>query len=86
MVPRNNYVHSTDQWAIKMGSRCSYRSSGYFLPSWYFFAFSGRFTPTTVTGDHTWYLVVNRTYGTQKKLYICLFLLTVFGPIYSGPP
>ena len=26
--------------------------------------------------------IVNRTYGTHKNLYIYLFLLTIFGPIY----
>ena len=26
--------------------------------------------------------IVNRTYGAHKKLYIYLFLLTIFGPIY----
>jgi len=30
--------------------------------------------------------IVNRTYGKHKNLYICLFLLTIFGPIYYGPP
>ena len=30
--------------------------------------------------------IVNRTYDTHKKLYISLFLLTIFGPIYYGPP
>ena len=30
--------------------------------------------------------IVNRTYGAHKKLYFCLYLLTVFGPIYYGPP
>ena len=30
--------------------------------------------------------LVNRTYGGHKKLYIHLFLLTVFGPIYHRPP
>jgi len=31
--------------------------------------------------------IVNRTYGTDKDLlYIYLFLLTIFGPIYYGPP
>ena len=29
--------------------------------------------------------VVNRTYGTHTNLYICLFLLTVFGPIHFAP-
>ena len=29
--------------------------------------------------------IVNRTYGTYKKLYIYLFLRTISGPIYSGP-
>ena len=28
---------------------------------------------------------LNRTYGKHKKLYISLFLLTTFGPIYYGP-
>lgn len=31
-------------------------------------------------------MIVNRTYGTHKNLYIYLFLLTIFGPIYYGPP
>ena len=31
--------------------------------------------------------IVNRTYGThKKKLYIYLFMLTIFGPICYGPP
>ena len=30
--------------------------------------------------------IVNRTYGVHKKLHIYLFLLTIFGPIYYGPP
>ena len=30
--------------------------------------------------------IVNRTYGTYKNLYISLFLLTIFGPIYYRPP
>ena len=30
--------------------------------------------------------IINRTYGTHKKLYISLVLLTVFGPINYGPP
>ena len=30
--------------------------------------------------------ILNRTYGTDKKLYISLFLPTIFGPIYYGPP
>ena len=30
--------------------------------------------------------IVNRTYGIHKNLYICLFLLKTFGPIYYGPP
>ena len=29
---------------------------------------------------------LNRTYGTHKNLYISLFLLTTFGPVYYGPP
>ena len=30
--------------------------------------------------------IVNRTYGTHKHLHIFLFLLTIFDPIYYGPP
>ena len=30
--------------------------------------------------------IVNRTYGIPKNLYISLFSLTIFGPIYFGPP
>ena len=30
--------------------------------------------------------IVNRTYGTHKNLHIYLFLLTIVGPIYCGPP
>ena len=30
--------------------------------------------------------IVKRTYGMHKNLYISLFLLTRFGPIYYGPP
>ena len=30
--------------------------------------------------------IVSRTYGTQKNLYISLFLLAIFGPIYYDPP
>ena len=30
--------------------------------------------------------ILNRTYGTHKNLYKSLFLLTIFGPIYYGPP
>ena len=30
--------------------------------------------------------ILNRTHGTHKNLYISLFLLTIFGPIYYGPP
>ena len=29
---------------------------------------------------------VNRTYVTLKNLYISLFLLAIFGPVYYGPP
>ena len=29
--------------------------------------------------------IVKRTYDIHKKLYISLFLFTVFGPIYYGP-
>ena len=45
--------------------------------------------------DHIWLTdatfrgggaIVNRTYDTHKNLYIYLFLLTMFGPIYYGPP
>ena len=31
-------------------------------------------------------IIVNRAYGTHKKLYVCRVLLTIFGPIYNGPP
>ena len=31
-------------------------------------------------------VIVNRIYGTHKNLYIYLFLITIFGPIYYGPP
>ena len=31
-------------------------------------------------------IVVNRTYDTHKNTYIYLILLTIFGPIYYGPP
>ena len=27
----------------------------------------------------------NRTYGLHKNLYVYLFLLAIFGPIYYGP-
>ena len=30
--------------------------------------------------------IVYRAYGTHKNLYIYLFLLTIFGPVYYGPP
>ena len=30
--------------------------------------------------------IVNRTYGAHKTLYVFLFLLTIFGPSYCGPP
>ena len=30
--------------------------------------------------------ILNRTYGPYTNLYISLFLLTIFGPIYYGPP
>ena len=30
--------------------------------------------------------IVDRTYGIHKNLYIYLFLLRIFGPIYYGPP
>ena len=30
--------------------------------------------------------IVNRTYGTLKNLCISVFLLSIFGPIYYGPP
>ena len=31
-------------------------------------------------------IIVNRTYGTHKNLHIYVFSLTIFGPIYYGPP
>ena len=30
--------------------------------------------------------IVNRTYGIDENLYIHLFLRSIFGPIYDGPP
>ena len=30
--------------------------------------------------------ILNRTYVKHKNLYISLFLLTIVGPIYYGPP
>ena len=30
--------------------------------------------------------IVNRTYGTDEDLCIYLFLITLVGPIYYGPP
>ena len=33
-----------------------------------------------------WGTTLNRTYGTYKKLYMSLFLPTIFDPIYYGPP
>ena len=33
-----------------------------------------------------WGTVVNRTYGKNKNLYMYLFLLKIYGPIYYGPP
>ena len=30
--------------------------------------------------------ILNGAYGTDKNLYISLFLLTIFGPIYCCPP
>ena len=30
--------------------------------------------------------ILNRTYSTYKNLYILLFLLSIFGPIYCSPP
>ena len=30
--------------------------------------------------------ILKRTYGTHETLYISLFLLPIFGPIYNGPP
>ena len=44
------------------------------LSLWYF-------QPSTITGDHSKYLVPGRTYGTPKNLCTSVFLLTTFGPI-----
>ena len=53
------------------------------VPGIIFFSLSCiTFSKPSITWDHT----VNRTYGTHKKLYISLFLLTIFGPTYYGPP
>ena len=30
--------------------------------------------------------ILNRTHGIHQNLYISLFLPTIFGPIYYGPP
>ena len=30
--------------------------------------------------------ILNRTYGEHKNLYVSLFVPTMFGPIYYGPP
>ena len=30
--------------------------------------------------------IVNRTYDTHIKTYVSLFLPTIFGPMYYGPP
>ena len=30
--------------------------------------------------------IVNSTYGTHNHIYMYLFLLTIFGLIYYGPP
>ena len=30
--------------------------------------------------------IVNRTYGTSKNLCSYLFLVTIGGPVYYGPP
>ena len=30
--------------------------------------------------------VVNRIYGAHKNIYIYIILLSIFGPIYYGPP
>ena len=35
---------------------------------------------------YLWGTIVNRTYGTHKKLYIFIFLPSIFGSIYHGPP
>ena len=32
------------------------------------------------------YTILNRIHGTHKNLYTSLFFLTMFGPIYYGPP
>ena len=32
------------------------------------------------------YQIPGRTYGTHENLYISIFLLTIFGYIYYGPP
>ena len=30
--------------------------------------------------------IVDRTYDTNENLYIYVFSLTIFGPVYYGPP
>ena len=43
--------------------------------------FHGKRAVFNITGT-----ILNRTYGTHKNLHISLFLLTIFGPTYYGPP
>ena len=74
-----------------------YRANQYHVGGWEEreFLYSGNFCMTYVrvgltyltavfTGDH----IINRTYGIHKNLpvYISLFLPTIFGAIYYGPP
>ena len=51
-----------------------------------FLFFFGRFVVflLLLKGGHSKYQ--GRTYRTHKNLYNYLFLLTIFGPIYYGPP
>ena len=42
------------------------------------------FVSYQLPGRESW-TTVNRTYGIHKNLYIYLFFLTIFGPIYYGP-
>ena len=68
------------------------------LPSWgQSTQFLSSLSPKRACGSkrvNTWYSIIqlrrgvlNRTYGKHKNLvYISLFLVTIFGPIYYGPP
>ena len=64
------------------------------LFSWFVFSFDSRISGASRSCRHRLHcdngfsrgVVVLRTYGTHKTLYIHPFLLTIFGPIYYGTP